>query len=145
MKKLFVLGLAFLLTGCATMMDMTPKAETAEETAYLKEAMNTPLTFTVPKDKSDETWGRVNSFIAKYSSMKIQTASDYIVQTYNPTDTIHFGYQANRAPRGDEVEFTVTCYSGGLFGGSKNIPDQNSHLLAYYALTGKAISRLIVQ
>jgi hypothetical protein len=142
MKKFFVLGMIFLLAGCAAYMDIAPKAQPGEEAAYLKEAVDTPLVFTAPKDKSDEIWGRINAFIGKYSSMKIQTASNYIIETFNPSNLLEFGYSANRAPKGDDVEFTVSCFTGV---GSKNIPTQNAHLLAYYALTGKIIPRLIVQ
>jgi hypothetical protein len=128
-----------------------PKAANDEDAAYLERATQTPLTFMVEVSKGDETWSRVNSFIAKYSSMKIQTASDYIIETYNPTEG-KFGYSANRATKEDRAEFTVNCAPGpGIIGikfdimhGDK-IAEQNAHLLAFYALTGEIRESLVVK
>ena len=107
----------------------------------LARAMATPLTFTVPKDKSDEAWGRVNSFIVKYSTMKVQTVSDYIIQTYNPIDNFHaWGYTANRMTQGDAVEISVTCtYAWG----HEKTATRNAHILALYAVTGELDETLI--
>jgi hypothetical protein len=143
--KVFVLFcLIFYLSGCAQYMDRPPTA-IGDEATYLEKAMATPLTFSITKEKAEEAWGRINGFIGQYSSMKIQTASQYIIQTYNPSDTIHYGYSANRAQKGDEYEFSVSCFSGGGFGGVKKIPNQNAHILAHYALTGEIIPHLVVQ
>ena len=118
-----------------------PAATTPEANAYLARAMAAPLTFTVPKDKSDEAWGRVNSFIVKYSTMKVQTVSDYIIQTYNPIDNFHaWGYTANRMTQGDAVEISVTCtYAWG----HEKTATRNAHILALYAVTGELDETLI--
>lgn len=123
------------------MTGRAPAATTPEANAYLARVMATPLTFTVPKDKSDEVWGRINNFIAKYSTMKIQTASDYIIETYNPTDNINaWGYMANRMVKGDEVEISVTCtYAWG----HKKTGTRNAQILALYAATGELDETLI--
>lgn len=144
MKTVIILSLIMLCVGCAQYMDRPPTA-IGDEAIYLEKAMATPLTFSVAKEKAEEAWSRINGFIGQYSSMKIQTASQYIIQTYNPSDTIHYGYLANRAQKGDEYEFLVFCFSGGGFGGVKKIPNQNAHILAHYALTGEIIPRLVVQ
>ena len=108
----------------------------------LARAMATPLTFTVPKDKSDEAWGRVNSFIARYSTMKIQTASDYIIQTYNPTDKFNaYGYTANRMTKGDAVEISVDCVYVESY---QKQAIRNAHLLAHYAATGELVDESLI-
>jgi hypothetical protein len=120
-------------------MKLTP----AEE-EYLSKVMQAPLEFSIPKDKSEEVWGRIQSFIGRYSSMKIQVATDYVLQTYNPQESaVDFGYYANRTPQGDEVGFEVRCICGNMFSGKDR--DRNAHILAHYAQTGEIIPRLISQ
>jgi len=51
--------------------------------AYLKAVWSAPLDFTVPNREEEIVWGRIQSFIGKYSTVKIQVATDYVVQTYN--------------------------------------------------------------
>jgi len=146
MKKFFVLAvIVCLAAACAVYMDQAPKATTPNESAYLEKAMSTPLTFTVLKDKAEEVWSRINVFISKYSSMKIQVANAYNVETFNPMDAISYGYSASKLQKGEEFEFTIACFTGGAFGGQKNRPAQNAHVLAYYALTGEIIERLIAR
>ena len=147
MKRIFIgLVVCLFFISCATywqgIMDQPPKGAPAD-LDYLTKALAMPLTFSVPNAKAEEVWGRINVFISKYSSMKIQIATNYNVETYNPTDIIEYGYSASRLLKGDETEFTVNCFSGGSFGQVKNIPNQNAHILAYYALTGEIVEYLI--
>lgn len=146
-------GLCAIVGACTVQNIMLdpPKGEGPEDAAYLKAAMATPLTFTVPAEKSEETWSRINSFISKHSSMKIQTASDYIIETYNP-GAGQFAYSANRATRGDAAEFTVACVSGGPivlyfkgFAHQEKQAEHNAHLLAYFAVTGEVRETLVVK
>ena len=139
----FVVCLFFV--SCAAYMaylDQPIKA-TPAEADYLSKALAMPLTFSVPNAKAEETWNRINVFISKYSSMKIQTATNYNIETYNPTDTNEYAYKASRLLKGEETEFVVNCFSGGAFEGVKNIPNQNAHILAYYAFSGEIVERLI--
>ena len=43
---------------------------------------NESLSFIVSKEDSGNAWGRAQAFVAQHSSMKIQTVSDYVVQTF---------------------------------------------------------------
>jgi hypothetical protein len=138
--KIIIMGLICLFwVSCS----MTPsKNLTPEETAYLDEAMATPLIFKVPKEKSEEVWGRIQSFIEKFSSMKIQTVSDYLIETYNPKITnIDYGYKAVKTLVGEEVEFSVNCVCGNRLMGKQ--VQKNVHILALYALTGRINRRFI--
>jgi len=131
-----ILSILFL-SFCISAPKMTPQEE-----AYINDVLNTPLTFTVAKDDSEETWGRIQSFVGKYSSMKLQTATDFVLQTYNPTGSVpRYGYTATKTPMGDEVEFQVDCTYCNMFTRKEAI--QNAHILAYYALTGEVNPRFV--
>jgi len=124
--------------------DRPPTATDEDGRAYLARAMQASLTFTVPKERSDEVWSLVNSFIAHYSSMKVQTASDYIISTYNPDAIYNYGYSATRAIRADGIEFAVMCFSGGN-PPVQRISNQNAHILALYLQTGELRPEFILQ
>jgi hypothetical protein len=34
---------------------------------------------------AETVWGRIQSFISKYSSMRIQISTEYTISTYNPS------------------------------------------------------------
>lgn len=101
--------------------------------AYIDKVMTYPLTFSIPKEKSDEVWGRINMFILKYGDAKIQVASEFIIQSQDARLISEFGYQAARAPRNDSVEIVVACWAPAL----AKMAEINSHTLAYYAVTGE--------
>jgi hypothetical protein len=135
----------FCLGACITIpKDAPPLATDDAGRAYIARAMQTPLSFSVSKEKGEETWSRINAFVSKYSSMKIQTASEYILETYNPTYIYQFGYSANRNVKGNEIEFTVSCFpaTGSVW---TRIPAQNAHILALYAMTGELRPEFVVQ
>lgn len=128
----FAAILAMLLTSCGSVKS----AKTPAEQEYLDAAMIHPTTFTIPKSASGDAWGRAQSWIGKYSSMKIQTVSDYVIETYNPTkNELDYGYSVTKTPTTDSVEIEVKCASGNMFDGASAV--QNAHLLAYFVDTGK--------
>lgn len=134
----------FGLPGIALAKDkLTP-----EEQAYLDKALNTPLTVTIPKEISDDAWGRIQVFIARYSDMKFQTSTEFVIDTYKPTEgktkfgsNTNYGYSANRLPMGDQVEIQVNCMVPPLF--SKKSARHNAHILAYFAVTGELMPQLL--
>jgi hypothetical protein len=131
---------------------VTSKNELSPEGKVLiAEIMAQPLEFTLPKSESDEAWARATHFISKYSSMKMQTASDFLLSTYNPLDVGDFGYEVTRMPHTirssdftsiqsvdviqEVVTFNVTCmYRGDVFSDEAT---ENAHAAAYYIATGK--------
>lgn len=58
---------------------------------------------TIPKSEGDDAWGRATVFVNKHSDMKIQVASDNIIDTYNPTKPGYRGYTITRRSSGDNV------------------------------------------
>ncbi|MHA1305140.1 MAG: hypothetical protein ACTSPI_15690 [Candidatus Heimdallarchaeaceae archaeon] len=122
-----------LLSSCATtsMLKLTP-----EEKTYLEKAKAFPLEFTIPKSEVEEAWGRAQSFIGRFSSMKLQTVTDFVIQTYNPrSGDVDFGYYVTKTPMSDNVLITVQCIAGNMFTGAD--ANTNAHILAYYIKTGE--------
>jgi len=145
--KILILGLICLLIFVSIFAQEKSKEPTSLQ-IYIEKAERTPLTFRVPKEKEEEVWGRIQSFIAKYSSMKIQMATDYVIETHNPTKTNasfnpKYGFKAIKTLIGDMVEFKVECVAGETdlekagYKYNQMKADHNAHILAYYALTGE--------
>ena len=119
---------------------------TPEQQEYVARAMQQAIPVVVPKDKAEETWGRIQSFIGQYASMKIQIATDYIVETYNPDgSSFHYAYKAAKIVKGDTVEFALSCFSNAVFGMADKECARNVHLLAHYAATGELMPELIIR
>ncbi|MDP8227154.1 MAG: hypothetical protein P9L89_05900 [Candidatus Celaenobacter polaris] len=142
MKKLLsicgIFLLCFIYIGCAR-VQLTP-----EDKAFCAKAAACPLELIISKDKAEEAWSRAHTWIAKYSSMKIQTVTDYILQTYNPVDRafpIIYAYSLTKTLMGSEVQITIECFSNNRFATRQT--SHNAHLLAYYIKTGENHPHLI--
>ena len=137
----FIYVLILFLTGCATTRSFTPEQE-----AYMTRARQCPLTISVAKGSEAEiAWSRAHSFITQYSSMKIQTATEYTIQTYNPIRRggfkIDYGYSLSKLLTEDDVQMTVRCFSNNEY--ADHLVDHNAHLLAHYMKTGELMPELI--
>lgn len=146
MKKTLIL-LAVLTLGAACSFlnyDRLPPASTPEARDYLAKAMNTPLDFSVPAEKSDEVWDRIRTFISEYASLKIRTASDSVIETYSPTNMFRiYGYKAVRKIIDGQARFAVFCSGGDASQWVVKTTARNGHILAYYALTGELRPELV--
>lgn len=116
---------------------MPRKELTKEELAYWEKARKHPVNFMLPKSESEAAWGRAQSFVGLYSSMKIQTASDYVLQTYNATSYGQFSYNIVRSPMGDSVMFKVECDYKGI--GLAENATRNLQVCAYHIGTGSNV------
>lgn len=131
-----VVTTAFFVSGC---VNLTP-----EQQSKLKEVNAFPTQFTMDKSEAADAWGRAQSFIGRFSSMKLQTATDYVIQTYTPTQAdagITFGYNVTKTPAGDVVQFDVSCSSNNVFAAGESM--QNARALAYYIKTGELVGYAI--
>jgi hypothetical protein len=152
MKKLLFLLLA--LASCKAGYRVTEYYQSREEPtqAHIKwlENMRTyNATFAIPADKAAEAWGRAQVFVSKYSSMKIQTVSDFVIETYNTpqmtmgdamSGNVKFAYTITKSPKQNDVEFTVECRSNGGDGdGGFEYRRDNEHFASYYIQTGENI------
>jgi len=93
-----------------------------------------PLRFAIPNNEAEIAWGRAQSFVGRFSSMKLQVATDYVIQTYNPESAWEFGYAATRTPGIGHALCDVDCQTGGTLGADE--AEQNAHIFAYYVKTG---------
>ncbi len=132
-----VIGL-FTIAGCAVpLMKMD-----AEQTAFHAKAAAQPLKFSVHKSQDEETWGRAQAFVARYSRMKMQVVTDYVIQTYTPEGAeVKYGYYINRAPVGDSLLYQVDCLYSNELTDKKAIA--NAHYLAYYMTTAELMESII--
>jgi len=140
--KIKILALSFLIVflfSCSPPANLFIKL-TPEEEVYLEKAMSQPLTFIVYIEESEQKWALAQSFIAKYSTMKIETITDYLLETYTPYGD-RMGYKVIRTPTKEGDEFCIVCSYDNPF--SKNNALQSAHIFAYYLVTGEIIPRLI--
>jgi hypothetical protein len=139
--KILILGLVVLFSISCVSMRL---AETSEEKTYLEKVMAMPLIFDVSKEKSEETWGRIQSFIGKYSPVRIQTVTDYIIETYDAKIVnSNFSYSAIRTPKENKVEFEVKCFITFQLPKMETAGIRNAHMMAYYALTGEVMEKFV--
>jgi len=131
MKKIFVLSTVICSLFISSMF-----SQEKYDSGFMAKMDKAPLVFSVPNDKSDEVWKRINFFITEFSMIKIKVATEFIIETNNPGTMGEFAYSASRTTKGDSVEFKVKCIAPA---GSEKLADRNAHVLAYYAATGESI------
>lgn len=140
---------ALTVVSCASSFELSPNEE-----AQLKEAMDTPLSFVVPRGQSISTWDRAQEFIDRYSSMKLRSVNDSLITSYENTpmvtnpiqsaSNVRFGYTVSRANDPEGIRFHVQCTASGKSG--ETDADKNAHIAAYYIKTGTvACDRCIVR
>lgn len=127
-----------------------------DEQNSLRVAMETPLTFVVPRDRALETWDRAREFVDRYSSVKLRSATDSVLVTYDsPTyqqvpvpveagSSIRYGYSVSRSKVPEGIKIVVTCTPSSKLG--EKDADQNAHIAALYIRSGTvACDRCIVR
>lgn len=126
--------LVVVLFSCASAFTPTLSPE---EQAFLDKADQTPLSFSILMENGEEAWSRANGFIASHSNMRITTANDYTIQTFNPSASsgVKYGYSATRVKNGDKWDFTVNCACNNIFMGKSTV--RNAHIFALYVMTGE--------
>lgn len=108
----------------------------SEQQAYLERAKSFPFEFIIPKSEADDAWGRAQSFIGRFSSTKLLTVTDFVIQTFDPMDcSDEYGYSVIKTPMGDHVLIAVGCMVGNTILWPK--ANKNAHILAYYIKTGE--------
>ena len=148
MKLLLLLSLVFFI-GC-TGDNAAVKAKRSADTPrlqYLERVRKLQSEHTFPKSESESVWGRAQTWITRYSTMKIQTVSDYVIETFNVTPAtngdlwagaIPFAYSVTREPSTDGVKITVKCRTD-----IRAAPDyirevsDNERMLVDYLITGR--------
>jgi len=94
------------------------------------------LEFAIPKIEADDAWGRAQGFIGRFSSKKLLTVTDFVIQTYDPMGcSDEYGYSVIKTPMGDNVLIAVECIVGNTL--IKPNAEKNARILAYYIKTGE--------
>lgn len=105
----------------------------------LARARNQPLEFEIADSAFHDTWGRAQSWIARHSGRKIQTVTDFLIETYGPQTAEpganYFAYQVVRSPLGGErSKISISCTPTTSY--YAEVASDNSHILALYVATG---------
>jgi hypothetical protein len=76
-----------------------------------------------------------NELDTHMSIMKIQTVTDSLIETYNPTELGYFGFTVSRTVEatGDQIAVNYIYYSGNVFtvGRDRKDAEKRGHMLAY--------------
>ncbi len=97
--------------------------------------------FQVDDSSIKDVWGRGQSWIALHSKLKIQTATDYLIETYGTQasnyDVDTFAYRVVRSPLGSgRSQIDISCVAANMFYGSAAAVHANE--LADYMRAGAA-------
>jgi hypothetical protein len=140
------LMLAVIVCLAAACVVSPPVATTPEEADYLAKVNAQPLTFRIPAAQSNDAWGRIQSWISRFSPfLKMKLVTDYVIETEDANImTSVTMYSVSRAPMGEQVEFIVRGWNPGGSFSPANV-NLKVHILAYYAATGELIEKFIKQ
>jgi hypothetical protein len=132
------------LSACAT--TYTLDKLTPDEQGYMTKVNNASPTFEMEKAKSDEAWSRGNSFISRFSGMRVQSSNEYLVSTYDPnaSDNGTIGYTLMKELNGNKVKFTITCQTKALnFKFTPDVCRNNEKVMAHYMATGELNEKFV--
>lgn len=132
------------LSACATTYTMDKL--TPEEQDYVAKVNNASPAFEMEKAKSDEAWSRGNSFISRFSGMKVQSSNEYLVSTYDPNASENgtIGYTLMKELNGKKVKFTIACQTKALnFKYTADVCRTNEKLMAHYMATGELQEKFV--
>jgi len=90
--------------------------EKAGVKAELVEAAKNARFLCQGKPECEKAFSLTQIFLSEHSDMKIQVATDTIIETYNPTDSMKVGLKAIKMPRKAdtaEIFLTATCRDDG--------------------------------
>ena len=139
MRTFLALLAIFALAGCAQIERNNLYPQQQEQ---LDKAMAQPLHFDIPASESTAAWGRAQDYLARYSRLKLQTATNDLLETYNPTDYGEVGYKINRIEGHVSTQFTVDAYTADS--NVATLARRDAHLLAYYIAVGEPIDERLV-
>ncbi len=128
MKKIILFTLVMALMGCATVSTRLQSA--------LAPAANIGDSVTCQNECKAE-WQRAQLWLAKHSKWKIQTATDVLIQTFNPTQyDPSYGFSVMKEPVGSGTYvIRMELFCGNLFGCDPKPLDVKKALF-YYVKTG---------
>lgn len=122
-----IIALLFL-AGCAT-------ALTPEDRSYLSTAMNFQHK-TIDRDHIGDCWGRAQLFCAKHSPLKLEIATDFVLETYvSRFDESMASYKILKTPVDGGFTIDVLCHKYDVF--DPDIEIKNARVAYYYIVSGE--------
>jgi hypothetical protein len=137
MMKFMNLSIAIFLSAIVLFIGCKTVTYTPEQQAYLDKINKLDNPFKVPLKEDKAVWSRINSFVAKYATMKIQITNEYVLQTYNSKDASSYAYDVSKSIIGDTLDISVRCMANDPFGINSSIVRRNEKILIHYAITGE--------
>jgi hypothetical protein len=89
---------------------------------------NIPPRIKIPKEKDKELWSKALNYIIEHSSMRIQTQTDLLIETYNTYEDDQTGYQISKMLDGNDIYYTIH--------GKGDNSVVNAKKMAYYLING---------
>lgn len=142
MKRTIIVFVTIIMVSIGCAPALTPQQQAMQAKVY-----NTPLTFDVAKDKSDDFWAKAQVWITNNAPMKMQTVTNNVLQTYTPTDINklpvdnQYTYTVTREPKGDVDTFTINCVANSWLW--KTDAEHNARVFAYYLFFGEQHGELM--
>lgn len=127
-----------ILSSCATTVDVASLGP--EDQAYASKVNSMSNAFEVDKARSEEVWSRGNSFISRFSGMKIRIANESRVETFDPNSAEFgtIGYELTKELTGNSVKFNIRCIHKSLNAKyTEDVCRNNEKVMAHYMLTGE--------
>jgi len=121
MKKFSaIVGLAFVLVGCATPGENMSAADTAE--------LNAPL-YCNNETQCKNVWERATYYVSTNSGYKIQNINNNLIETYNsPSPDTKLAWRILKKPLGNgRYQIVTSAWCGNVFG---CYPDNYEAILA---------------
>ena len=147
MKRILIISFCAMLCACATTRTLTPYQQ-----GELDKVRYQPTTVSITEDNFKEAWGRAQSFLARFSNMKMQTVTEYVLDTYNPLKNsggvknmfVAYGYSVSRTPSvGGTTLISVKCVSNNMF--ANEYAKRNAQILAYYIENGELVDESLIE
>lgn len=149
-----IISSLFLTSGCSMLTKYGPissnerksliweKGITENQRSYIEKVRGTSTQFEIQKAEGEQAWGRTVSFVGKYAGMKIQSATDYSISTFNSFVDEYAGckmaYSVTKSPTNSGYTFNVDVDSASL--GTKACvlgKERNAYILSHYIQTGE--------
>lgn len=126
-KILYIVSLLLILVGCAS-HDLKSALHPAE---------NIGESVICDETNCKEQWERAQLWLASHSKMKVQIATDVLLETYNPPNYWDYGFTITKNPIGGEkyeINMKPSCPN---FLGCSPKPDKVKKAFYYYIQNGK--------
>ncbi len=110
---------------------------------FAQQAGAQPIEFDLDGPAATEAWGRAQAWVARYSPRKVQTATEFLIETYGmgpqlDANDSSFAYRVTRSPLSSEKShFVVKCFPSVDY--FNWIATENAHQLAFFMVSGKGM------